>query len=146
MCAGTTRTHGHAGRAASSPEYEAWCGLKKRCFNPRTKAFADYGGRGITVCDRWRASFDAFLADMGPKPSPQHSIDRIDADGPYSPENCRWADRETQSKNKRNTVKVELAGASVVLADACKARGLNYQTVYTRIFELGWPVEKALAP
>lgn len=91
------RTHGMAG----IPEYNAWCGIKMRCLNPNNDRFADYGGRGISVCDRWRNSFEAFYADMGPRPSPKHSIDRIDVDGNYEPGNVRWADGSTQTKNRR---------------------------------------------
>lgn len=96
-----SRSHGHCTRRGLSPEYRAWRSMKQRCGQPRQKAFPNYGGRGISVCERWLESFENFLADMGPKPSPQHSIDRIDNDGDYEPSNCRWATGSEQRRNQR---------------------------------------------
>lgn len=91
------RTHGRSRTA----EYNSWIGMKMRCLNPGDSRFADYGGRGIRVCDRWRHSFEAFLGDLGLKPSPAHSLDRINVDGNYEPGNVRWADASMQTKNRR---------------------------------------------
>lgn len=81
-------------------EYRAWHSMKQRCLNPKCRRWNKYGGRGIAICQKWLDSFEAFLADMGPRPSPDHSIDRIDNDGDYEPGNCRWATRSQQQQNK----------------------------------------------
>ena len=112
--------------------------------DPNSPGFHNYGGRGISTCERWQ-SFEAFRDDMGEPPSRAHSIDRIDNDGNYEPSNCRWATAKEQGRNRRNLIMVEFNGSNVCLAEAAERAGLNYATVYQRIFKHGWSVARALS-
>lgn len=96
----TTETHGHT-IGGQSPEYTAWLNMNSRCSNPYSDSYPNYGGRGITVCAEWEDSFQAFYSYLGPRPSPKHSLDRIDNNGPYAPGNVRWATEDEQRRNKR---------------------------------------------
>lgn len=93
-------THGHCKNRTETAEYRAWCSMRDRCYRPTQSSFKNYGARGIKVCDRW-SSYEHFFADMGSKPSPKYSLDRINNDGDYEPSNCRWATRSVQSANQR---------------------------------------------
>ena len=97
-----TERHGATSKGVRSPEYLSWIAMRQRCNNHNHAAFHAYGGRGITVCERW-ASFENFLADMGPRPSREHTLDRIKNDEGYSPGNCRWATWTVQNHNRRST-------------------------------------------
>lgn len=117
----------------NTPEYQTWIRIKSRCENPNNKKYADYGGRGITVCPRWADSFDEFFSDMGVRPDGCSSIDRIDVNGNYEPENCRWANAMMQGRNKRNNRLVEHNGKSIALSEFCQESGINYRTALYRL-------------
>lgn len=137
---GNQRTHG--GR--HTPEYSVWRGMRSRCNNPRASHFADYGGRGISVCARWN-SFETFLADMGARPSPAHSIDRINNSLGYSPENCRWATIKQQQRNRRSNLLITVGGVSATFAEHCEGTGVKYATAHRRLKQ-GASIEVAISP
>jgi hypothetical protein len=128
-----------------TPEYRAYQGMKKRCYNPKARGFPEYGGRGIAVCDWWLDSFDHFLADVGHRPSPDHSIERIDNNGDYEPGNVRWATKPEQMRNRRSARMVEYDGAQMSLAEAAERAGVPYKVAQERITRLGWSIERALS-
>jgi hypothetical protein len=136
-------THGCAAHSARRTEYRIWSGIKTRCLNPRSEAFARYGGRGVTMCSAWANSFETFLEDMGHRPSPLHTIDRIDNDGPYAKENCRWSDRYQQANNRSSNVRVEINGQCMTMSEAAREYGKTRQHIRDRI-EQGWPLSMAL--
>lgn len=134
--------HGHTRGPASeptrhSPEYNSWLSMKNRCRNPRCQDYGNYGGRGIRVCDRWVSDFAAFLADMGPRPLGT-SLDRLDANGNYEPDNCRWATPQEQTHNKQT--KYEHGAPLTQLA---AAHGLTRERVRKRL-KRGWDLQRAL--
>lgn len=127
-------------------EFETWARIKGRCYNKSNKDYPRYGGRGITVCERWLESFENFLADMGQRPSSKHSIDRFpDNDGPYAPGNCRWATAAEQLANRRITTWVEFEGKRVTLAECCaRFPHISASVVHGRL-RCGWGVKEALS-
>ncbi len=137
-----TRTHGHASNGRCSPELSTWRGMVRRCTNPRDAAFPSYGGRGITVCERWH-SFEAFIADMGPRP-PGRSLDRIDNNAGYEPGNCRWATATEQQNNKRDNRPLEHDGRTMTLSQWAAETGLKMATIWARLRK-GWKVSDALS-
>jgi len=138
--------HGHARRGQQSAEHRCWQAIKRRCCDPKNKKFKYYGGRGIKICDHWKDSFENFLLDVGPRPSPAYSIDRFpNRNGNYEPGNVRWATRAEQASNRDCTRIVILNGISEPLAAVCQRLGLNLKIVGARL-ERGWPLDKALTP
>lgn len=132
-------THG----STSTPEFRAWTAMKSRCSDSNAPSWANYGGRGISVCDRWKASFEDFFADMGSRPSPKHSIDRIDVNGNYCPENCRWATPKEQACNKRTNVNLTWQGETRTLYDWSKITGIGRHVIRSRL-KKGWSLDLAL--
>lgn len=135
-------THGCSRGGGVSPEYSTWAAMKTRCLNPNTNCWERYGGRGITLDERWM-SFENFLEDMGPKPSQKHSIDRIDNNKGYNKENCRWVTDEIQRMNKRNSVLLEYNGEKKGMHEWARELGINKGTIKSRLV-YGWSVEDAL--
>lgn len=137
--------HGHAVGNRQTPEYRVWAGMKARCLNPNKPAFKDYGGRGIRICDRWRDSFEAFYADMGPRPSLQHELDRYpDNDGHYEPGNVRWATRAQQMLNTRQNRFLTYAGRTQTVVEWAREIGIPASRLRDRL-RLGWTVDRALS-
>lgn len=137
--------HGHAARGRQSPEYLLWCAIIGRCYTPTSTVYAYYGGRGIRVADEWR-TFEGFLrglATLGPKPSPEHSIDRIRSDGDYAPGNIRWATKIEQARNQRNNTLVPFAGLLLCISAWAERVGLNQYMISKRL-RRGWSPEDAL--
>jgi hypothetical protein len=135
------RTHG---RSKGDRTYTSWLHMRSRCLKPENPAFPDYGGRGITVCDRWKDSFENFLADMGECPEGM-SLDRYpDNDGHYEPGNCRWATAKEQARNRRNSRTLEFNGQRRTVAEWSEQTGISQQTIGQRIDRRGWSVERAL--
>ena len=127
------------------PLYKTWTNMNARCLIPGASGYKNYGGRGIRVCERWRNDFWAFVEDMGLKPTPTHSIDRIDNDGNYDPENCRWATAKEQARNKRNPRYVEIDGEMIHVAEISEKTGISERTLYYRA-QKGWPLARILDP
>lgn len=126
------------------PEYRTWQNIRNRCYNVKQNDYSRYGGRGITVCAEWLNSFETFYRDMGPRLSPEHSIDRKDNDKGYSKDNCRWATRIEQANNARRNVFYFHNGKAKTLTTWCRELNLNYVTVEQRIRTLDWAFEEAI--
>lgn len=134
-------THGMSG----TPEYRAWLNLKQRCFNPNNPEYIYYGARGITVCDRWKDSFENFYADMGPRPSENHSIERQQVNGNYEPNNCIWALPIVQASNRRTNVYHEIDGQRLTEAEISRRYGVSVNLIRSRLSN-GLDISAAVAP
>ena len=150
--------HGQARAVGQTVEFKAWTAIKERCLNVKSKQFSRYGGRGIVICDRWLDDFAAFLADMGPRPTPTHSIDRIDNMAGYfcgkvvcktcgghvrQRPNCRWATKKQQGRNRRTNRVIEHAGCRLTMTEWSEVLGIKRATLDSR-FHNGWTTEQAL--
>lgn len=131
-------------RKRMSAEENTYHHIKQRCYNQKLGCYPIYGGRGIRVCERWLESFQNFITDMGPRPSVEHSIDRIDNNGPYSPENCRWATQREQRTNQSRTRLLTHNGATHSVAEWSRIVGIRLDTLLVRLDRQKWPIEKAL--
>lgn len=125
-------THGQSRRGLKSREYEIWAGMLSRVSNPKHKNYKNYGGRGITVCERWK-SFENFILDMGQRPHGNLSLDRIDVNGNYEPQNCRWATCAQQANNTRCNRRIIIDGKSHTLAEWSKLSGVSIGTIHSRL-------------
>jgi len=133
--------HGQAGypyKFPAKPTYHTWQGMKKRCLDKKNVAYKHYGGRGITVCERWKSDFRNFLADMGEKP-PGKTLDRIDNNGNYEPSNCRWSTWLEQAQNKRNVKIITCKGEKVSISEAARRINRNSGHLYVLLRDQGWP-------
>jgi hypothetical protein len=133
-----SRTHG----LRSTPEFAIWNMMIQRCSNPKNIGYKWYGARGIMVCERWR-KFAAFYSDVGPRPSPTHTLDRINNDGNYEPGNVRWATQKEQSRNRRSTRFISAFGKTLPLIEWAELTGTSYRSLSWRL-KRGMPPEKAL--
>lgn len=138
-----TVTHGEAGHGRETPEWRCWRGMRERCIHPQHRQYSDYGGRGITICDAWLHSYEQFLADVGRKPTPAHSIDRIDVNGNYEPGNVRWSTSGEQQRNTRSNRLETYNGETLCLADWADRTGIRSGTILARL-NRGWSVERSL--
>ena len=146
-CCGSTisnnkTTHGNAKRNQQTHEYIVWGSIMRRCYNQQVERYPNYGGRGISVCERWH-EFSNFLSDMGTCPSSNHTIGRKDNNGNYEPNNCRWATQKEQMNNTRRTKKVTFCGETLTLSGWAERLNVCSATLYHRLFWRKWTVERA---
>lgn len=139
-----SKKHGEYSNGKASSEIVSYRNMHARCYNHKNEDYPNYGGRGIVVCDRWKESFSNFLEDMGRKPSKEHSLDRIDVNGNYCKENCRWATILEQGRNKRRVRKIKFDGKEKTIAEWGQDLNLERGTLYSRIKKGKLSLEEAL--
>ena len=140
-CANKARaTHGARGTRL----YKVWAGIKTRCLNPNDPLYADYGARGITICDEWAGDFAKFAEHMGDDPGPSFQVGRINNDAGYEPGNVRWETKSQNMRNKRSTRTVIYNGRGMSLAEACEIAGVPYKLAHRRLSD-GWSLERVLS-
>jgi hypothetical protein len=125
-------------------EYRIWSGIKQRCHNKNNKDYIYYGERGISICDRWKNGFKYFLEDVGKRPSIKHSLDRIDNNGNYCKENCRWVLYEVQRMNRRDSIFVSINKVQIPFFELAKIFNIKRKTLYLRLYRSKWSLSKAL--
>lgn len=130
---------------SKSPEYKTWTGIKYRCYDSKAKCYKYYGGRGISVCKRWRNSFEKFYLDMGKKPSKNHSIERLNCNKNYSPKNCFWATKIVQARNTNAIITILYKGERRKLIEVCEELGVGIDRARNRLYD-GKTTEQALCP
>lgn len=141
-CHGRERSTSHG--MSNHPLYQVWLGIKQRCTNPNSECFKDYGARGIAMCSRWLNSFADFYADMGDRPTPSHTVERIENAKGYEPGNCRWATRAEQNENTRQTKLITFDGITLSRSKWARRIGIDRSVLRSRLNALGWSVERAL--
>ena len=138
----THTRHGQSSGDRRGGGYRCWEAMKDRCQNRASRSFPKWGGRGITVTDRW-STFEQFISDMGPRPSPKHTLDRIDNCGNYEPSNCRWALPVVQMRNRRNNLHLTAFGRTMLLVEWADETGINYFAMRERV-RAGWSPERVV--
>jgi hypothetical protein len=139
---GNNFKHGHGRNGKESKTYRSWQSMKERCSNIKNKQYRDYGGRGITVCDRW-LKFENFLEDMGECPN-KLTLDRKNNNGNYCKSNCRWATQKKQNRNKRNNIIVTFNNKNLLLIELAEKINIPYLVLWKRLYIYGWHIEKAI--
>lgn len=138
------RTHGHTNGKKQSLTYRSWMAMRQRCYVPTNAGYKNYGAKGIRVCERWRHSFQNFLADMGERASRNMTIDRLDATKDYFPANCKWSTYIEQANHKSNNHFLTHGGETLSIHRWAAKLGLFPQTIRRRIYNYGWTIEQAL--